>query len=169
MSDYRFNWNGSPVWETDERKIRRNTINLSLELGKTADDMDTYSYIVRMFKNCNQAAIADLLAANFAKLNKAYEKNEELHKEILDLNEQLKKILWQKRYLEGKLNNIYETSFGEKLKEYEAMEEYYKKGKSLREIAKRLHCDKSTVKRRLIKMGVTIREKDNKSTDIKYK
>ena len=36
----------------------------------------------------------------------------------------------------------------------------YEQGKSLRELAKKYHCDKSTVKRRLIKMGTVIRERE---------
>ena len=36
----------------------------------------------------------------------------------------------------------------------------YEQGKSLRELAKKYHCDKATVKRRLIKMGTVIRERE---------
>ena len=36
----------------------------------------------------------------------------------------------------------------------------YEQGKSLRELAKKYHCDKATVKRRLIKMGTVIRGRE---------
>lgn len=38
------------------------------------------------------------------------------------------------------------------------MKAEYQQGKSLRQLSKTYGCDKSTVKRRLIRMGVEIRE-----------
>ena len=56
------------------------------------------------------------------------------------------------------LENIAYDRFGNHLEQYKEMKKQYLRGASLRELAKIYGCDKSTVKRRLIKMGVTIRK-----------
>lgn len=43
MDNYRFNWGGPPVWETDERKILNVTARLSLELERHNDGRNTYN------------------------------------------------------------------------------------------------------------------------------
>lgn len=51
-------------------------------------------------------------------------------------------------------------SIGMSQLEAKSMKLDYEQGKSLRELAKKYHCDKATVKRRLIKMGTVIRERE---------
>ena len=67
------------------------------------------------------------------------------------LNREIREINWQ-------LHELHIKSMGLDPYDVERMKREYESGASLRQLAKTFHCDKSTVKRRLIKMGVTIRE-----------
>lgn len=157
MSDYRFNWGGSPVWETDERKIINDTARLLLELEKHNDGRNTYRRIVRLFSGCRQKDIANILTDLYEQLRNYKTQNDKLSKQVQDLEKQVYDISCELKDAQRELKNISFDRFGNHLEQYKEMKKQYLRGASLRELAKIYGCDKSTVKRRLIKMGVTIR------------
>lgn len=63
-----------------------------------------------------------------------------------------------KKQLEESKQREQVLSMGMTIEDGEKMKAEYQQGKSLRQLSKTYGCDKSTVKRRLIRMGVEIRE-----------
>lgn len=157
MDNYRFNWGGPPVWETDERKILNVTARLSLELERHNDGRNTYHRIVRLFSECKQKDISNILTDLYEQLRNYKARNDKLSTQVQDLEKQLYDMSCLLRNTTIELKNISYDRFGNHLEQYKEMKRRYIKGASLRELAKIYGCDKSTVKRRLIKMGVTIR------------
>lgn len=90
---------------------------------------------------------------------------EEKKKRIEQLGEMLKGYMEQvdrlnkeNRRMEVQLIDLYVQYIGMPLEAAQRMKDEYERGMSLRELANVFSCDKATVKRRLIKMGVKIRE-----------
>jgi len=159
-SDYGFKpWRDSSSWETDERKIFQNTCSLCEELNKHKDGLKIYYEIVAMLRHCNQKGISNLLAD----LYKRQKENEQLidryAKQIEELNKQLLDTSRQLRHTSVELENLHDYGLDKKLNRAREMKNLYEKETSLREIGRVFHCDKSTVKRMLIKMGVQIRKR----------
>lgn len=85
-------------------------------------------------------------------------RNEELHKMLKEKNFELGKLNEENTRLQHQVFELQAKTMGLTLYEAEMMKTSYEKGVSLRKLAEDFNCDKSTIKRRLIKMGVTIRE-----------
>lgn len=159
-SDYglKLRWDDSSGWETNEKKIFQNTSKLWEELGTYQDGKNTYYDIVRMFKCCNQNGISDLLADLFKRQKKDGQLIDKYKEQIAELNKQLANIYRKLENKSAELENVYGHGLGEKLNKSKEIKNLYEKGYSLRKIGELYHCDKSTVKRLLIKMGVQIRK-----------
>lgn len=157
-NDYGFNsWRDSSSWETDERKIFQNTCSLCDELNTHKDGLKTYYDIVGMFKRCNQNGISNLLADLYKRQKEDGQLIDRYAKQVEELNKQLIQISGQLRHTSVQLENLHDYGLDEKFNRAREMKNLYEKGTSLREIGRVFHCDKSTVKRMLIKMGVQIR------------
>lgn len=85
-------------------------------------------------------------------------RNEELHKMLKEKTFEVGKLNEENKRLQHQVFELQAKTMGLTLYEAEMMKTSYEQGTSLRKLAEDFNCDKSTVKRRLIKMGVTIRE-----------
>lgn len=85
--------------------------------------------------------------------------NAQLREMLQDKIEQIEKLEKQVREKNKQIEKLHYQTMGISATEGRIMKSEYERGVSLRELAKLFNCDKSTVKRRLIKMGVTIRNK----------
>lgn len=105
--------------------------------------------LFRSFKECDMPNLAawmkQFIYMNHKKAQEQDNKIDELSKAIYDL--------------QSENNALHEFLFKSKEWQYSFVKKNYEKGRSLRAIGKMLGCDKSTVKRMLIKMGVPIRKK----------
>jgi len=85
--------------------------------------------------------------------------NTQLQEMLQDKIEQIEKLEEQVKEKDKQIEKLHYQTMGISATESWMMKSKYERGVSLRELAKIFNCDKSTVKRRLIKMGVTIRDK----------
>jgi len=140
--------------ETEIEKYTKEIKNLPIS-------EDAYMAIFGYFKNKDMASLARVIA----NLGRGFSEREALkaqlctsNKQIAYLNKKLDKAEEVNKELQAEVNSLRREVFG--LDEYRCsgMRELYMAGKSLREIGKIYRCDKSTVKRKLVKMRITIRK-----------
>lgn len=82
----------------------------------------------------------------------------DLKSTIIEKDMQIKDLKGSILEKDAQFHNLYCQSIGITPAEGMIMKAEYENGMSLRMLAEKYKCDKSTIKRRLIKMGVTIRE-----------
>lgn len=92
-------------------------------------------------------------------VNQAKSRNDDLRKMLSKSNSKVRELQEEMRALEIQILELRSKFMGRNSYNAEQMKNQYLEGASLRELAKIYGCDKSTVKRRLIKMGVIIRDK----------
>lgn len=81
-----------------------------------------------------------------------------LSDEYVKLRDQVEILNDKNKALQAEIDHLYDELLGTEKHRCKTMRELYECGISLRQISKMLHCDKSTVKRKLLKMGVPIRK-----------
>ena len=148
----------SSIWDTDERSIFRNTYKLNNELSTHEGGVSVYNDIIRMFKRGDQIGISDLLVDLYRQKKEYEDKIDTYVKKIETLNKQAIYMSQELRHTQFELDNVYASGLGEKLEVSKKMKKLYDSGASLRKIAELYKCDKSTVRRRLEKMGIQIRK-----------
>lgn len=125
---------------------------------------ELYAEILRCFMEKDMATLGKIivqLAIGFEKSQSTEEKIATirvLEEKVKILEGELKKQIKTNRELDTEVNSLRRELFGTKQWQYLYIKNLYQSGSSLRQIGKILNCDKSTVKRKLIKMGIQIRK-----------
>lgn len=117
-----------------------------------------YHEIYGYFMQTDKKDLADYVIRLFKKEIQQAEKLKQREKEIIQLrNEQENRNKYISN-LEEELNNLRCRGIGIDPAKGSQIKQLYEKGWSLRKIGEYCGCDKSTIKRILIKMGVSIRK-----------
>ena len=139
---------------TEETEIMEYTS----ELKDILNCNETYRTIFRCFKEKNMPA----LAANMVQMIRTAKELKRRVSERENNIEYLKKQIAEKESkissLTSELEKIKAYKIGEDIEKLEVMANCYDRGQSLRKIGQRFNMDKSTVKRKLIKLGYTFDE-----------
>lgn len=140
-------------------------LDYTSELKYLINSSARYSEIFSYFKKKDMRNIASLMAL-FLKQEKKKSNEagslktriEGLESKVSLLEAELNKKENTIKQLEADLDSLQEQLLGTDKQRCLSMRDLYQAGMSLRKIGEIYGCDKSTVKRNLIKMGVTIRK-----------
>lgn len=128
---------------------------------------DEYNKILTALCSQNLDSIVDVLLS-------VYQDRKEMKMELIRMRGELREAEFEKivnvRLLDDYRKQLSESQrsertlscklFGMTSEDGAEMQYLYEQGMSLRKLAEKYKCDKATVKRRLIKLGATIRERE---------
>lgn len=136
---------------TDETEIFEYTKRLREELKNP----DVYKAIFGCFIKKDLYSLAQIMATMAKGRNNLLCKLKESQDRISSLSDKVGEQENTIVKLTAELEKLKSHSVGGNIQKENLMENLYKQGHSLRKIGEMLHCDKSTVKRKLIKRGYT--------------
>lgn len=162
MSDFYFE-NDESFEYLDNLQLKEHLSGLEFFVSE-----EEYLEIFKYFKEKDMIGLAGVIKRFAERLSKSQSLEvqiKSLNDEISNLNiklsdqdRELTKLSESNGDLQAEANSLREEVFKSEKVRCESMRDLYMCGYSLRQIGKMLHCDKSTVKRKLLKMGVQIRK-----------
>lgn len=135
------------LYWSEETEVAAYTKELQEELGSG----EKYRAIFQCFLQKDLYSLAKILTAVVKANRQLADKSARLEKLVQEQSNQIAHLSAQLAVSNG-------TSMSEDDQRTEVMKALYAGGCSLREIGRRLNCDKATVKRKLLKAGVSFNE-----------
>lgn len=129
-------------------------------MGLTDSFLNSYSSADYLARQCIRdkeycKAVLEELKEVIGQKDEKYTRLREMLKDYMKRVEEVNK---QNREMSMQLKELQIQAMGISVRDGQRMKAEYEKGMSLRKLAEMFGCDKSTIKRRLIKMGVQIRK-----------
>ncbi len=123
---------------------------------------EEYNKIINALCSGDYAVIADILVSVYEDKKQERMENIRVQGELKEAgvikDHEIQELRKRVQEMERQLEELHYQKMGISMKDGMRMKLQYEHGMSLRKLAEIYHCDKSTVKRRLLKMGVAIRE-----------